>query len=148
MGLCQSMAARVLDRIFGNDTSWSQPTGSFLALSRTIPYSDISNLDELSIGAYGYNRVQIDTSGSSIGWSLPEPTGGNFGGFVTYNTGTLIFPEATGEWGTLSHFVVFDHATSGGEDRALMWGYINTPKYVDNGDTIKFLPETLRLRQL
>lgn len=146
MGLCTTMERRILNRIFGDDTSWTQPTGTFIGLSRSIPLDNLNSLDEPTIGTYNYSRVALTTT-SPTQWSIPEQTGGALGGYVLYNTADIDFPEVTGsEWGTITHFVVWDHPTTGVTNNALTWGELSTSKIIGVGDTPHFYSGSLLIR--
>ena len=138
MGLCNSMEKRALDRVLGQDTSWTQPTGTYLALSRSIPQDTLSGFDEPTIGQYGYSRVLLRSSGT-IDWSLPAVSGGIPGTYETHNLNALAFNRAVdGNWGVITHFVIFDHISSSVEDRGLVWGPLNVSKDVKIGDIVRF----------
>lgn len=61
---------------------------------------------------------------------------------VASNSAIVTFPAATGTWGTVTHFGVWD-AVSGGN--YLGSGAVNTPKPVANGDTARFLANALTI---
>ena len=48
------------------------------------------------------------------------------------NNGVITFDAATGSWGTMTHYAIFDAATSG---NMLAWGVLNTGKAVVDGNT-------------
>lgn len=50
------------------------------------------------------------------------------------------FPQATGSWGTITHFGIFDALTSG---NLLYHGALSTSKVIDNGDVFKFATSAL-----
>ena len=54
---------------------------------------------------------------------------------VSSNSAILTFPAATGAWGTVSHFGVWDAATAGNFRGS---GAVMTPKAVGSGDTARF----------
>jgi hypothetical protein len=43
----------------------------------------------------------------------------------------VTFPQATGDWGTISHIAIFDALTSG---NMLMYTDLTTSKVIGNGD--------------
>ena len=140
MGLCDTMEKRALDRVLGLDTSWSQPTETYLALSKADPTDTLIGLDEPTIGQYGYTRALIDTSE----WSLPVASGGVAGTFETHNLNNFSFGRASGgDWGIMTHFVVFDHISSTSEDRGLVHGTLSQSKDIKRGDLVTFNSGTL-----
>jgi len=53
-------------------------------------------------------------------------------------TGTAItFPEATGSWGTITHFAIVDSGTYGAGNMR-MHGALSASKTISNGDTPRF----------
>jgi hypothetical protein len=61
---------------------------------------------------------------------------------VASNSAIVTFPAATGLWGTVSYFGVWDAATAGNFRGS---GALLTPKAVDNGDTARFLANALTI---
>ena len=88
----------VLDHLFGKG-SYSPPT-IWVGLSTADPLDDESGLAEPS----GNNYARVETSGSD--WDAAS-------GGATANAAAITFPAASGSWGTISHFALFD-ASSGG----------------------------------
>ena len=110
----------VLDHIFGKGT-YTVPT-IYVALSTSTPADDGTNVTEPSGG--GYARV----STAAGDWNAASA------GLID-NANDLSFAEASGDWGTLTHFVLYDALTSG---NALAWGALGTSKAIGSGDTAKF----------
>jgi hypothetical protein len=61
---------------------------------------------------------------------------------VASNSAIVTFAAATGSWGTVSHFGVWDAATVGNFRGS---GAVATPKAVGNGDTARFLANALTI---
>lgn len=94
----------------------------YVALSTTTPNDDGTNFTEPS--GNGYARV--DATGK---W--PTATAGSIANDVA-----ITFPANTGSnWGTVTHFAIFDAATSG---NMLAWGELTTPRAITVGDTASF----------
>ena len=110
----------ILDHVFGKG-SYTPPT-IYVGLSTADPLDDATGLAEPS--GNGYARVQ--TAGAD--WDAAV-------GGALDNANDITFPQATGSWGTVTHFALFDAATAG---NMLGHGSLDTPKAVNNGDTIKF----------
>jgi len=51
------------------------------------------------------------------------------------NANAITFPQASGSWGTVSHFALFDAAAAG---NILAHGSLDESKVVGNGDTLSF----------
>ena len=110
----------ILDHIFGKG-SYAPPT-IYLGLSTADPLDDASGLAEPS--GNGYARVQTSASD----WNAAS------GGSLD-NANDLTFAQATGGWGTIIHFVLFDAATGG---NMLAHGALSQSKAVESSDTAIF----------
>ncbi len=110
----------ILDHIFGKG-SYTPPT-IYVGLSTADPLDDASGLAEPS--GNGYARVQTSASD----WNAAS------GGSLD-NANAITFAQATGNWGTITHFALFDAATGG---NMLAHGALNPPKAIDSSDTARF----------
>jgi hypothetical protein len=110
----------ILDHIFGKG-SYTPPT-IYVGLSTAEPLDDASGLAEPSGNAY----ARVQTSASH--WNAA--TGGSLD-----NANDITFPQATGNWGTITHFALFDAATGG---NMLAHGALSQSKAIGAGDTAKF----------
>jgi len=110
----------ILDHLFGKGT-YSPPT-IYVGLSTADPGDDGSGLAEPS--GNGYARVET----SAADWNTAS-------GGALDNANDITFPEATGSWGTITHFALFDAATGG---NMLAEGALSASKAIDSGDTAKF----------
>lgn len=61
---------------------------------------------------------------------------------VSSNSAILTFAAATGAWGTISHFGIWDALTAGNNRGS---GALATPKPVNNGDTARFAAGALTI---
>ncbi len=111
---------KILNHIFGKG-SYTPPT-IYVALSTADPLDDVSGLAEPSGNGY----ARYPTSGND--WNAAS------GGAIA-NANEVTFPQATGNWGTISHFILFD-AEAGGN--MLAYGQLNVPAEVNDGGTLKF----------
>lgn len=110
----------LLDHLFGKG-SYTPPT-IYIALSTADPTDDGSGMAEPS--GNGYARVTT----AAGDWNVSAS------GTIT-NANDITFPEASGSWGTITHFAAFDADTAG---NMLFHGSLNESKAVGNGDTLKF----------
>lgn len=101
--------------------SFTKPAALYVALFTAAP-SDAGGGTEVTGGSYA--RVQRDPLDAN--WTAPDTTGG-----VTANAAAITFPSPTANWGTVTHFGIFD-ASSGGN--LLFHGALGTSKTVNNGD--------------
>jgi len=102
-------------------------------------------------GAYTPPTIYVGLSTANpvdSGGGLAEPSGNSYARKVTAegdwnaassgaidNANAIEFAEASGAWGTITHFALFD-ALSG--DNMLAYGILAQPKPIDDGDTARF----------
>ena len=110
----------ILDHLFGKG-SYTPPT-IYVGLSTADPGDDGTGLSEPS--GNGYARVAT----SAADWN--SASGGSLD-----NADAIDFAEATGDWGTITHFGLFDAATGG---NVLAHGALTLSKTISNGDTARF----------
>jgi hypothetical protein len=107
----------ILDHLF-DIGAYSAPS-FYVALSTADPTDDGSGIAEPVGNAYARKlHAAWARSGSTVD-----------------NTGVVEFAEATGSWGTVTHFALFD-ALSGGN--MLGHGTLDTSRAIGNGDTPRF----------
>lgn len=111
------LEAAVLNAVLRN-VSFTSPTTVYLALFTVAP-TDVGGGTEVSGGSYAR---QVVTFGA--------PSGG-----VVANTGSVTFPQATGNWGTIVAMGIFDALTVG---NMLYYGNLATSKTVNTSDQIAF----------
>jgi len=111
----------ILDHLFGKG-SYAPPT-VYVGLSTADPGDDATGLSEPT--GNGYARLAT----SAADWN--SASGGSLD-----NAGAVAFAEATGDWGTVTHFALFDAATGGS---MLAHGALSLSKTVSNGDTVRFV---------
>jgi hypothetical protein len=96
------------------NTPLTSPSTVYLALFTSDPTPDGIGVE---VSGGGYARQPI---------TFAAPSGG-----VTSNAAQVSFPEATGNWGTVSHWGIFDAPTGG---NLLFHGVFTTPKSYTIGD--------------
>ncbi len=106
----------ILDHILSVG-SYTMPTAVYVGLS-TGSFNDDNSGTELS--GSNYSRVAATFSAASSG--------------ATSNSAAVEFAAATGSWGSVSHFGVFDAASSG---NLLIHGAFTTAKTIASGDILK-----------
>lgn len=105
------------------------PNPIYIGLMTSEPNDDGSGVVEPA-GA-GYARVSVPNTLTE--W--PAAAGG-----TKDNANVLTFPTATGAWGIITHFGIFDAASGG---NLLMFGALNTARDVLNGDVFRYLAGAL-----
>ena len=113
----------ILNHIFRNTAIFTPPANVYLALFTAAP-SDSGGGTEVTGGSYA--RKAVSTTGQ---WSAPGVGG------LTDNINAQAFVTATANWGTITHFGIFDAASAG---NLLFHGALTASKVVNSGDTIQF----------
>lgn len=108
----------VLNHFF-KGTTYSQPTNLYVALSTADPTEDGSGLAEPSGGSYA--RVAFNT------WTIS--------GNQASNNGAITFTTATGAWGTITHFAIYDASTGG---NMIAYGPATPNQAIVSGNTASF----------
>lgn len=116
---------KVLDHITGK-TSFTKPT-AYIALCTADP-TDGGTGANMSEVANSNNYARVSTAGGD--WDASS------GGAVA-NAAAITFPEASGSWGTITHFAIVDSG-SHGAGNMLAHGSLSVSKSIVSGDTPKF----------
>jgi len=118
----------ILNSLFGKTSNFgtlsTRPT-LFVGLSTTTPAGDGTNVTEP--GANNYARVTTATSDWGNA-TLADPA-------TIANVNAITFPQASGAWGTCTHFVVYDSLSGG---NFIGSGSLPVPKSPTQGDTPSF----------
>lgn len=110
---------RVAGNVFGTQTIPALPTEYYIGLSTTAPDTEGNGVNEPASAA-GYARVKLE--------NLSAPVNG-----VVSNTTDINFPESSGDWGVVTHYVIFD-AKNGGN--LLIYGQFNNSRTVEPGTVV------------
>jgi len=101
--------------------SFTKPTVLAIGLLTAAP-SDTGGGTEVTGGSYA--RVSVNPLDAN--WAAIV---GNNG--TTSNVSAVTFPAPTANWGTITHFGIYDAASAG---NLLFYGALTTSKTVNNGD--------------
>lgn len=112
----------LLDHLLGN-AAYSAPATVYLALFTVAP-SDSGGGTEVSGGSYA--RLAVTNNATNF----PAASGG-----AKANGVDMDFVEATGNWGTIVAYAMFD-ASSGGN--MLGWADLASNVTINTGDTFRF----------
>lgn len=99
------------------NTAFTSPSTVYVGLFTSDP-TDAGSGTEVS--GNGYARQSSTFAAPSNGASS--------------TSATIEFPQATGSWGTVAYFGIFDASTSG---NLLIHGALTTSKTIDNGDVFR-----------
>lgn len=117
----------IMGNVFKTKTSPALPTSFYMGLSTSTPAVGGTGVSEPS--GKGYARVKVS--------SLTAPANG-----VITNTADVEFNESTGDWGTITHFVIYDAATGG---NLLLYEALKTPRVVQSETQARFKANTLSI---
>ena len=110
---------KLLDHLLST-TAFTMPTQVYVALYTTATDDAAGGTEVTNAGAYARTLVDFDAA-----------TGG-----ATDAVADVVFPEATANWGIVTHIALVDSATHGGGNR-LMHGPLTASKQIDSGDTFR-----------
>lgn len=113
---------KLLDHVLRN-TSYTSPTTVYVGLFTSDP-TDAGTGTEVSGGSYARQVLSVTTAS---------------GGIVT-SSADITFPQATANWGTVSHIGILDALSSG---NLLMHTALTTSKTIDSGDILKINTNSL-----
>jgi len=115
----------ILDHILKTG-DWTAPANLYVGLSTADPTDDASGIAEPA--GNGYARVNHNS------WDVAASR-------ATENTGTITFPEASGSWGTITHFFVCNHLSNdtwGTNVELIAHGALSASKTIGAGDNASF----------
>ena len=120
---------KLTDLIFRGQ-AFTAPATLYVSLHTADP-TDAAGGAEVSGGSYA--RVPI--TASLANWAGTQSAGSTTAssgtGGASSNNGAVTFPAPTANWGSVTHFGIWD-ALSGGN--LLVYGALTVPKTVNNGD--------------
>lgn len=106
------------------------PTNLYVALLTAAP-SDTGGGTEVSGGSY----ARVAVSSALANWAgtqaAASTTASSGTSGTTSNNATITFPAPTANWGSITHFGIYDASTGG---NLLIHGALTTAKTVNNGD--------------
>lgn len=122
---------KLVDHIF-RAQSFSAPATLYVALFTSAP-SDSGGGTEVSGGNYARASVTSSLANWAGTQSAGSTTASSGTGGQTSNNGAITFNAPSGaNWGTVTHFGIFDAASSG---NLLFHGALTAPKTINNGDS-------------
>lgn len=119
---------QVMGNLFKTKETPALPGEYYIGLSSTAPNISGGNVTE-PLSNSGYKRVKLE--------NLSEPADG-----VITNEQAISFDESTANWGTMSHFVIYDAIESG---NLLMYDTLSTPRNVETATIVTIKANSLTL---
>ena len=117
---------KVIDHFLGT-SSTSAPSNVYMGLFTSNP-TDAGSGTELTIGSNGYTRQVITFNAASSGSAT--------------NSSAETFTASGGNWGTITHFGIFDASSSG---NLLAHGALAASKTISDGDTLQINASALTI---
>ncbi len=118
------LEGEVIKHIFRTG-SFTKPTVLAVGLFTAAP-SDAGGGTEVTGGSYA--RATLNPLDAN--WAAPSSGNG-----VTSNSSTITFATPSANWGSVTHFALFDAASAG---NMLFWGALTVTKTINSGDTVTF----------
>lgn len=119
---------QVMGNLFKTKETPALPSEYYIGLSSTAPNISGGNVSE-PLSNSGYKRVKLE--------NLSEPADG-----VITNEQAISFDESTANWGTMSHFVIYDALEAG---NLLMYDTLSTPRNVEAATIVTIKANSLTL---
>ncbi|GAF69293.1 unnamed protein product, partial [marine sediment metagenome] len=131
-GLSNYAELKLLNHVVGK-TSFAKPTVS-VGLCTGDPTDEGTGADCHEVpDAAGYTRV------ATVSDDWEDAAGGEIA-----NAEDIIFPDASGSWGEISHYALFDSSVYG-EGNMLVHDSLGEPRAIDVGDSARFAAGELNL---
>jgi UDP-N-acetylglucosamine enolpyruvyl transferase len=126
--ISDSYSNMLLDLAFSKATN-NFPATLYVGLSTTTPTNTGTSVTEPVGNAYA--RVAVTNNATNFPAASAR----------SKSNGTdIVFTTATGSWGTITHFVIYDALTAG---NFIAWGALTVPVSVINGATVTFATGSL-----
>ena len=119
---------QVMGNLFKTKETPALPSEYYIGLSSTAPNISGGNVTE-PLSNSGYKRGKLE--------NLSEPADG-----VITNEQAISFDESTANWGTMSHFVIYDALEAG---NLLMYDTLSTPRNVEAATIVTIKANSLTL---
>jgi len=107
--------------------------------------NQMRNVAGVQVAVYVALFTAVTGLEADTGWSGTEVSGGSYArqlagltagsGGLSSNAADITFPQATANWGVITHCALMDAVTAG---HVLMWTQLDASKTINNGDTFKF----------
>ena len=131
MSFSDYMENELLDHILGG-ADYARPASVDIALcTAAVTDADTGSTITEPVGN-GYARQNVTNNATQ--W--PAASGGS-----KQNGQEVAYPQATGSWGTITHYAVLE----GGTSNIMVHGALNSPRAIAGGDTERFQPSTLTI---
>lgn len=114
----------LINHIF-RTASFAKPTTLHIGLITTLTDGEAGTVTEVTGGSY----ARVARNPLDANWDVATATG------TTANTASIQFPAATTDWGTVTHFGIWDALTNG---NLLIYAPLTANRTITNGTTPSF----------
>ena len=121
---------KLIDHLFRTST-FAKPTTLYIGLVTAITDAGAGIVTEVTGGSY----ARVVRNPLDANWSAPVANNG-----TTANIASIQFPAATANWGTCTHFGIWDAATGG---TLLIYAPLTAARTITTGTTPSFGAGTL-----
>lgn len=124
---------KLIDHLL-RDQAFTKPANTYVSLHTASPADDASGAE-----VSGNNYARVAVAAALANWAGTQGAGttvassGTNG--TTSNNGAITFPTPSGGWGVVTHFGVWDAATSG---NLLFYGALSVSKTINADDEVSF----------
>ena len=132
---------KLVDQVFRGQ-AFSFPSTLYVGLLTAAP-SDATGGTEVTGGSY----ARIGVACSLANWAGTQSAGsttastGTSG--TTSNNGVISFPTPSANWGTITHFGIYDAVSAG---NLMLWGPLSSSKAVFTGDAVSIQAGQLQIQ--
>lgn len=133
-GKADFLENKVLNHIIGRSSTYTPPATLDIALYTVTP-GDTGGGTEVSATGTAYARKNVPNDSAT--WGADTTTGSKA------NAIAIRFAEATGSWGTVVAFALFEP----GGNNMLYWGAISPTKTINTGITPEFAAGSLTITE-
>lgn len=130
-GLGQTKRKAILDNIFNGGTLTAETTW-YISLHTGDPGADGQTANEVS--GNNYSRVNYGDNWSAGTAATPS---------VVDNTNDIVFPTASGSWGTITYAAVWNHASATAAANFIARVALTPSQAIDNGNVATIPAGTL-----
>lgn len=122
--------------------SYTPPATLYIGLLTAAP-SDTGGGTELT----GNNYARASVASNMTNWAGTQSAGSTTAssgtGGTTSNNGVINFNTPSNDWGTVTHFGIYDASTNG---NLMFWGALSASKAVFNGDAVSIQTAQLQIQ--
>jgi len=131
--LTDYLEEEILKHIFRTG-SFTKPAALYVGLMTAVSDGEAGTVTEVS--GDGYARVAVAPGDAN--WDAAVEGNG-----TTANTNAITFPEAEADWGTVTHFGIWDANTIG---NLLVYAALTVPRNITSGSTPEFAAGALTVQ--